>query len=101
MKEQYEQKISELTIGKRDAEEELKNFKSHFATVEQFGKDQAKMVTQQQKEIETYKKDLARMLKGHESQLKLAQDGNKALYEEKQRFLIEIKKLKEELKQAL
>ncbi len=41
------------------------------------------------------------MLKGHESQLKLAQDGNKALYEEKQRFLIEIKKLKEELKQAL
>lgn len=39
MKEQYESRIAELTIGKKDAEEELKTFKSHFTTVEQFGKD--------------------------------------------------------------
>ena len=47
MKEQYESRIQELTIGKRDAEEELKTFKEKFVTVEQFGKEQAKMVTQQ------------------------------------------------------
>jgi len=101
MREQYEKQINELTTGKNDAEAELKEVKVHLASAENKNKEQTIKITQQTKEIDTLKKELARVQKGFESQLKLAQEGNKNMYEEKQRMLIELRKLKDELKEAV
>jgi hypothetical protein len=54
---------------------------------------------QQTKEIDSLKKELERSKKAFDSQLATAIAGNKALYEEKGKFQVEIRKLKEELKE--
>ena len=47
------------------------------------------------------KKDLAKVQKSLEQQLNNANNNVKNLYEEKNRLLVEIKKLKDDLKEAL
>lgn len=100
MREEYETQISQLTTAKQTAETEVKEYKTQLTTSEARNKEQALKLSQQNKEIETLKKDLARLQKGLDSQLQQAQKNASNLYEEKNRLLIEVRKLKDELKES-
>ena len=90
MKEEYERQILALTSAKQEAEQELKETKVHLQSAESKGKEAAIKVVQQTKEIDVLKKDIAKLQKGFESQLSQVQASNKAMYEEKARFQVEI-----------
>lgn len=97
MKEAYEKQINELTAAKTNAENELSDTKVTLTGMEARAKEHVVKLTQQTKELENLKKELARQQKGFDSQMAAANAGNKGMYEEKIRMSAELKKLKAEL----
>ena len=100
MKQAYEKEIEELKSAKLDAESELAETKVHLSTAEAKNKENNLKVSNLTKEVDTLKKELAKTSKGYESQLALAQNATKAMYEEKNKMLMEIRKLKDELQES-
>ena len=100
MKEAYEKEINELKSAKTDAEAELVETKVNLTSAEAKNKENNLKIASQTKEIDTLKKELAKTQKGFESQLSQAQNANKAMYEEKNKMMLEMRKLKDELHES-
>ena len=101
MKQAYEKEIDNLKSAKTDAEAELQETKVHLTSAESKNKENNIKLATQTKEIDNLKKELAKTQKGFESQLTQAQNANKAMYEEKNKMIVEIRKLKDELHEAV